>query len=243
MSNSRWRESKNDRLFLEALHYFTLHNICWRALPEQFGNWNSIWKRFDPLGKAGVFEDDFSILAGLDESAHLIAMFDSTVIRAHVSAACAKGGRKIKRLGVRAEGSEPKSIKTDRNGQPLGFELTGGEVSDSKQFESLMETGPQIRHRAIIADKGYDSDVNREIARKAGAIPVIPYRSNRQNIPKHFATALYRGRARIEQMMGKLKRFKRVALRCEITARNFRSIVAIACFRGTSDLFIEGDLF
>ncbi|ASV84091.1 transposase DDE domain protein (plasmid) [Ochrobactrum quorumnocens] len=91
-----------------------------------------------------------------------------------------------------------------------------------------MDTGPQVRHRAIIADKGYDSDVNREIARKAGAIPVIPYRSNRRNIPKHFATALYRGRARIEQMMGKLKRFKRVALRCEKTARNFRSIVAIA---------------
>lgn len=62
----------------------------------------------------------------------------------------------------------------------------------------------------------------------AGAIPVIPYSSNRRNIPKHFAVALYRGRARIEQMMGKLKRFKRVALRCEKTARNFRSIVAIA---------------
>jgi hypothetical protein len=28
-------------------------------------------------------------------------------------------------------------------------------------------------------------------------------------------------------MMGKLKRFKRVALRCEKTARNFRSIVAL----------------
>jgi len=59
-------------------------------------------------------------------------------------------------------------------------------------------------------------------------MPVIPYRSNRRNITKHFAVALYRGRARIEQMMGKLKRFKRVALRCEKTARNFRSIVAIA---------------
>ncbi|MCK7615000.1 hypothetical protein [Roseibium sediminicola] len=52
----------------------------------------------------------FSILAGLDEGAHLIAMFDSTVIRAHVSAAGAKGGRKVKRSGVRAAGSAPKSI-------------------------------------------------------------------------------------------------------------------------------------
>ena len=119
-------------------------------------------------------------------------------------------------------------MKTDWNGQPLGFELTGAEASDSKQFASLMVTGPQIRHRAIVADKGYDSDENRETARMAGIVPIIPYRSNSRNIPKHFGTALYRGRARIEQMMGKLKRFKRVALRCEKTARNFRSIVAIA---------------
>ncbi|OYR23292.1 hypothetical protein CEV31_0001 [Brucella thiophenivorans] len=38
-------KAKNDRLFLEALHYF--QNISWRALPERYGNWNSIWKRFD----------------------------------------------------------------------------------------------------------------------------------------------------------------------------------------------------
>ena len=103
-------KAKNDRLFLEALHYFTLHNISWRALPERFGNWNSVWKRFDRLSKAGVFEDYFSILVGLDESAHLIAMFDSTVIRAHVSAAGAKGGSKVKRLDVRVEGSALKFI-------------------------------------------------------------------------------------------------------------------------------------
>ena len=103
-------KAKNDRLFLEALHYFTLHNISWRALPERFGHWNSVWKRFDRLGKAGVFEDYFSILAGLDEGAHLIAMFDSTVIRAHVSAAGAKGGSKVKRSGVHAAASAPKSI-------------------------------------------------------------------------------------------------------------------------------------
>ena len=102
-------KAKNDRLFLEALHYFTLHNITWRALPERFGNWNSVWKRFDRLGKAGVFEDYFSILAGLDEGAHLIALFDSTVIRAHVSAAGAKGGRKARRSGAHGAGSAPKS--------------------------------------------------------------------------------------------------------------------------------------
>ena len=66
------------------------------------------------------------------------------------------------------------------------------------------------------------------LACERGILPVIPYRSNREHIPERFARALYRGRARIEQMIGKLKRFKRVALRCEKTARNFRSIIALA---------------
>ncbi len=42
-----------------------------------------------------------------------------------------------------------------------------------------------------------------------------------------FAMALYRGHTRIEQVMGKLKHFKPVALRREKTERNFRSIVAL----------------
>lgn len=66
------------------------------------------------------------------------------------------------------------------------------------------------------------------MARERGAVPVIPHRSNSKANPARFATALYRGRACIKQMMGKLKRFKRVALRCEQTARNFRSIIALA---------------
>jgi glucose-6-phosphate 1-dehydrogenase len=39
---------------------------------------------------------------------------------------------------------------------------------------------------------------------------------------------LYKARARIEQAVGKLKRFKRIALRCEKTAHNYGSFVALA---------------
>lgn len=88
---TRGVKAKDDRLFLEALCHFTVHNITWRTLPERFRNRNSVWTRFDRLGKAGVFEDYFAMLAGFSETAHRVQMFDSTVIRAHVSAAGAKG--------------------------------------------------------------------------------------------------------------------------------------------------------
>lgn len=119
-------------------------------------------------------------------------------------------------------------MKTDHDGLLIAFELTGGEASDAPMFATLIDAGPDEAPRAVVGDKGYDSDANRAMARDRGAVPVIPHRSNRKSIPARFARALYRGRARIEQMIDRMKRFKRVALRCEKTARNFRSIVALA---------------
>jgi len=105
----RGAKGRNDRRFLEALHYFTVHNITWRALPEHFGNWNSVWKRFWRLSRAGVFEAFFEALAALSGTAHLVQMFDSTIVRAHVSAAGAKGGRAGRRWAAPGVGSRPRS--------------------------------------------------------------------------------------------------------------------------------------
>ena len=108
--SKRGEPGRNDRKFLEALHYFTVHNITWRAPPAEFGNWNSVWKRFWRLSQTGTFEAFFEALAGLSETAHLVQMFDSTIVRAHVSAAGAKGGRTPRRLADRAAAFRQKSI-------------------------------------------------------------------------------------------------------------------------------------
>ena len=107
---------------------------------------------------------------------------------------------------------------------PLAFHLTG----DSRNFEILLDLGPDIAPRAAITDKGYDAKANRDSARRRGICPVIPYKSNAIDRPVYFPKALYKARARIEQAVGKLKRFKRIALRCEKTAKNFGSFVALA---------------
>jgi len=92
-----------------------------------------------------------------------------------------------------------------------------------------MDIGPEIRPRAALTDKGYDSKANRTACRARGIVPVIPQRSNAKQRAKFFPKLLYRTRARIEQTMGKLKRFKRVALRCEKTRTSFDAIVSFAC--------------
>ena len=120
-------------------------------------------------------------------------------------------------------------LKTDNDGHVIAFDLTGGEKGDAPHFQILVGLGPDINPRAALGDKGYDSKANRALCRKHGIAPVIPYKSNARNRPKYFPKILYKARARIEQAVGKLKRFKRIALRCEKTAKNFASFVALAC--------------
>jgi len=95
--SSRGEPGHDDRKFLEAVHYFTVHSITWRALPGEFGKWNSVWKRFWRFSRSGVFEAFFQLLAECSQTAHLVQFFDSTTARAHVSAAGAKGGSIAKR--------------------------------------------------------------------------------------------------------------------------------------------------
>jgi transposase len=141
-----------------------------------------------------------------------------------------KRGQKNQALGRSRGGFSTKiHLKTDFDGLPIAFHLTGGEASDSRNFETLLDIGPDITPRAALADKGYDAKTNRQAARERGICPAIPYRKNTVAKPAFFPKILYKGRARIEQAVGKVKRFKRIALRCEKTARNFASFVALAC--------------
>ena len=105
----RGDKGRDDRRFLEAIHSFAVHTITWRALPATFGKWNSLWKRFWRLSQAGVFEAFFEALASLSRTAHLVQMFDSTVVRAHVSAAGAKGGNTARPWAARVGASRPRS--------------------------------------------------------------------------------------------------------------------------------------
>jgi transposase len=149
----------------------------------------------------------------------------------HRARACvggwSKGGQEGQALGRSRGGFTTKiHAKSDASGDIIAFDLTGGEAFDGRHFETLLDIGPDIQPRAVICDKGYASKANRQAARERGIAPVIPHKANEKDKPAFFASTLYKARSRIEQGVGRLKRFKRVALRCEKTQRNFRSIVS-----------------
>jgi transposase len=141
-----------------------------------------------------------------------------------------QGGQENQALGRSWGGFSSKiHLKTDFDGLPIAFHLTGGEVSDTTQLEISLDIGPDIAPRVAITDKGCDSAANRAACRRRGIIPVIPYRENAKNRPCFFPRLLYKTRARIEQTIGKLKRFKRIAMRCDKTQDSYGAFVAFAC--------------
>jgi len=140
-----------------------------------------------------------------------------------------KGAAKSGARPVRGGFSTKIHLKTDLDGNPLDFHLTGGEASDATQFETSLDIGPDITPRVAITDKGYDCRANRAAARARGITPIIPRKANSRERGRFFPKKLYKLRARIEQTIGRLKRFKRIALRCDKTDDSYDAIISFAC--------------
>lgn len=75
----------DNRLFVHAVLWIARSGAPWRDLPERFGEWNSVFVRFDRWSKKGVWKRVFEALQepDLDGAARRWIMTDSTVIRAH----------------------------------------------------------------------------------------------------------------------------------------------------------------
>jgi len=73
----------------------------WRDLPEAFGDWNSVFRRFSRWSLKGVWWRIFEAMSDDPDFEYLIV--DSTIVRAHQHAAGAKkGGLKIRPSAARA---------------------------------------------------------------------------------------------------------------------------------------------
>lgn len=115
-------------------------------------------------------------------------------------------------------------MAVDALGNPVRWQLTGGQVHDITQAPALI-AGFEVEQ--VIADKGYDSDAFIAQIEAAGAQAVIPPRKNR-NAPRTYDRHAYRERHLIECLFNRLKQFRRIATRYEKLARNFLSMLNLA---------------
>ena len=115
-------------------------------------------------------------------------------------------------------------MAVDALGNPVRWQLTGGEVHDITQAPALI-AGFDVE--LVIADKGYDSDVFIAAIEASGAQAVIPPRKSR-NEPRSYDRHAYRERHLIECFFSRLKQFRRIATRYEKLARNFLSMLNLS---------------
>ena len=87
-------------MFVEAMLWIVRTGSPWRDLPDVFGGWNSVFRRFSRRSRKGIWWRMFAVMPDDPDFEQLIV--DSTIIRAHQHAADAKRRLKIKPLAVLA---------------------------------------------------------------------------------------------------------------------------------------------
>jgi transposase len=83
------RTGGDGRLFMEAVLWIARTNSLWRDLPEAFGNWNTVFKRFRHWVNADVFKRIFDAVSGEPDMEY--AMIDGTIVPVHRHGHGAKG--------------------------------------------------------------------------------------------------------------------------------------------------------
>jgi len=220
LSSSQEQSASNGSYHLETAYGSPLAGHTRRILSLA----NSL-QSIQSLGSQGIVGKIFFKLRGEVDTEWVFP--DGSYVRAHQHASGARRGED-RAIGKSRGGATTKiHMAADAHGNPIDFEITGGEVHDATAADKIIEKIGTAEH--LIADKGYDSEAIRETARQAGMNPVIPRRSNSEKPNPEFDAYLYKLRHLVENLFARLKHFRSIATRFEKLARNFKAIIYLAC--------------
>lgn len=208
------------KTFIEAIYWITRTGAQWREVPEKYGNWNSIYTRFNAWSKKNIWGKLMEFCVKDPDLEYL--SIDATIVRAH---ACSAGYGDQAEQGLgRSKGGFSTKIhaEVDALGNPLKLLVTAGQRSDFTKASELLKNASGSY---VIADMGYDSDDIRAQILAQECTPVIPGKSNRK-IPIGYDKHIYKERHVIECFFSKIKQFRRVFSRFDKSIRNFGSFLS-----------------
>ncbi|MGY3646849.1 transposase [Bradyrhizobium sp. LM4.3] len=217
------RSGKDNRLFVEAVLWIARTGSPWRDLPAMFGHWNSTFTRFRDWVKADVWKRLFEAIS--DDPDMEYAMVDANHRQGPPPRSGRKRGTQSQAIGRSKGGMTTKILAlTDALGNLVRFVLLPGQRFDTVGVPPLIEG---LAFNALIADKAFDSNAIIAELEARGAKVVISQHPRRAQ-PLAIDKEMYKWRHLIENFFGKLKEFKRIAMRADKTDQSFTSMIYLA---------------
>jgi transposase len=167
----------NDRRVLNGIFWILRSGAPWRDLPNNFGPYTTCYNRFVRWRRAGVWAKIMSALAAEAQDV-AVQMIDTSIVRVHQHGSCITRNRR-QSMG-RSRGGLTSKIHAlvDANGLPVRLAVTPGEAHDNRLAGKLLS-----RLRAgsmLLADRGYDADWIRELARRERRLGKYPAKEQSQ---------------------------------------------------------------
>jgi len=144
---------------LNAILHVAANGCKWRALPESYGNWHTIYTRMMRWSQAGVLDRVFEQLQRqrLMQVRIEAVSLDSTIMRAHPDAAGARKKNGPQALGRSRGGWSTKLhlVAADAS-NVITWSLTPGQAGDAPEGRRLIqEMGPHEGRVALLMDSAY----------------------------------------------------------------------------------------
>jgi len=95
------RSGVDNRVFVNGVLWVLRSGARWSDLPERYGKYKSVHKRFTRWSTAGVWVGVFALLT--QDKGNAYVLLDSTIIRAHQQAVTGVGAKKTRLWGVPEE--------------------------------------------------------------------------------------------------------------------------------------------
>ena len=205
---------------LDRILFLCRTGCQWSQLPVAGASYKTVYHYFAIWSKARLFENVFYRCANMvtknDEGALIIDT--SFVKNVHGFDVLGRNptdrGRKASKI----------SLLTNCKGTPLCAVLHKANKNDSLTLKHTLETFQRkVKHNGnyteLLADKGYDAWYCRSVCGQHGLSARIPKRRTQDTLT---------GRYVVEQTFGLLDQFRRIRVRYEKLARNFKSMHFLA---------------